>query len=327
MKQRKINYVNPIEEGKADDLFICCVSFEKRCVNSTDILRDKTKIRNAAIVRFEGKDRFELREENQRETLHNLKKHMEKESEPEVLWCDKADPLDGILNLEEFLKNIQEEPKRITIDITAFTKQYLLVLLYFLGKEYPNAAIRTLYTRGRYKYSKKTPLSWGIKEITAVPFFSFPIHPEKEKLLVLFLGYEGERAFSVYRTLEPDKTIAVIGYPPGYHGADIPSRNFNKYLLDLLPNENKVKIPSLDADKTKDFLEEIYEKNKNYNIFLAPLGTKMQTLGIYLSLRGYFKKQYLPNIQVIYAVPFWYDERHYTSENYFEGAIEKQVNY
>jgi len=252
---------------------------------------------------------------------------MEKESEPEVLWCDKADPLDGILNFKEFLKSIQEDPKRITIDITAFTKQYLLVLLYFLGKNYPNAAIRTLYTRGRYKYSKKHPLSWGIKEITTVPFFSFSVHPEKEKLLVLFLGYEGERAFSIYRTLEPDKTVAVIGYPPGYHGADIPSRKFNKYLLDLLPNKDIVKIPSLDADKTKDFLEEIYEKNKNYNIFLAPLGTKMQTLGIYLSLREYFKKQYVPNIQVIYAVPFWYDERHYTSEDYFEGAIEKQVNY
>ena len=327
MKQREINYVDPVEEGKADDLFICCVSFEKRCVNLPDILRDEMQIGNAAVVRFEGKDRFELREENQKKILHNLKKHMRKKSEPKVLWCDKADPMDGILNLEEFLENIQEVPKRITIDITAFTKQYLLVLLHFLEGRYPHAKIRTLYTRGRYVYSKKHPLSWGIKEITAVPYFSFPVHPDKKKLLVLFLGYEGERALSIHRTLEPEKTIAVIGDPPGYHGADIPSRKFNKHLLSLLPSENKVKIPSLDADKTRDFLKEVYEKNRYFNIFLAPLGTKMQTLGIYLFLREYFKGEYLPNIQVIYAVPFWYDERYYTSEDYFKGAIEKHINY
>ncbi len=56
----------------------------------------------------------------------------------------------GISSLVSTLDALPEPPRRITLDITTVTKQYLLVLLRTLRAKLPGATVRALYTPARY---------------------------------------------------------------------------------------------------------------------------------------------------------------------------------
>lgn len=325
MIQRSIRVVDSIEPGKPDDLFLCCSSFEERSVNAAALLSRDLEIENAFIIRFEGGASHKSREKCQTALRLKLESHLMRPDNLQVLHCDKYDPLHGLTKVEGALDEIKRIPERITIDITTFTKQYLLVILRTLDRRFPKAKIRTLYTSGKYDPQIKHPLTWGIKKVTTIPFFNRAASPEKRNLLILFLGYEGERAYAIWKAIEPDRTIAVIGRPAAYPGADIPSEKLNKPILERINLDvTRLECPALDVGKTKELLEQFYkdEEYRNFNIFVAPLGTKMQALGIYL----FFRANPNSGVHVIYAIPLWYDDKYYT-RGYMPEVIEYYLPY
>jgi hypothetical protein len=71
----------------------------------------------------------------------------------------------------------------------------------------------------------------------------------------------------------------------------------------------------MDPLETKNKLSELY-KNKEHEdlgFFIAPLGTKMQVVGVYL----FFEEEINPNMgaaraQIVYSQPAKYNEKKYT---------------
>ena len=315
---RKRPNIDTIDHNMPDSIFLSAVSFEERCLNSSRLLSDNYVTDEFILIRYRGADNEYKRNTHQNELVKNLGSHLARKERGTVIHCDRDDPVDGLVKLKEVLKNRDLSEGRITIDITTFTKQYLLVLLNSIRQDYSSASIRTLYTPGYYKVSpshpEKTALSWGVKEIKPVPGFLGNCLPWQDDILVLFLGYEGERAFQIMQKLEPQKTVAVLPNPPSYPHADRPTYALNSRILSRSKDEvERCEANPLDPENTRDLLLELsknYEDEKRCNLIISPLCTKIQTLGILL----FFWTKKDTNAQVIYASPFWYNEKKYTSD-------------
>ena len=129
------NNIKPINNDK-DDIFIVCASFEERTGAVVERLAEKYRVAKSFIFKYDEKDRTNLRDQN----FEKLKNALLLYSENVYpIICDHHDPLDGINKFENLCKNrgVILEDKNITIDITTFTKQYLLVLLKFVEKQTP----------------------------------------------------------------------------------------------------------------------------------------------------------------------------------------------
>jgi hypothetical protein len=133
-------------------------------------------------------------------------------------------------------------------------------------------------------------------------------------VLVLLLGYEDDRAYGIREYIDPRKTIAVIADPPTYSGADKPSKAFNAAILND-PETTIVRRSAMDPLETRDMLSAMYRSkdHEGLGFFIAPLGTKMQVVGVYL----FFEEEIHPHLgstraQIVYSRPAKYNETNYT---------------
>ena len=117
--------IGTIEEGKSDDLFVACVSFEPRCTYAASILDKKTyRARSVLLLRYHGDG--QLKDRSEHELLGYLK-NLDLSGSLEVTYFDKYE----VEAFYEFIRKICKSRatlQRVTIDITTLTKHYLLIL-------------------------------------------------------------------------------------------------------------------------------------------------------------------------------------------------------
>lgn len=318
MNLRTISSIYTIEESCPDDLFICSVSFksEKRCLNASSMLsKSYYKTRESLLIRYTG----EFEEKYQNELCKNILPFFTKKEKIEVMDLDRNDIISFWYNIEEWFKG-KETPNLITIDVSTFTKSFLLILLKFLRQKFPQAKVRILYTVARYPtIPKNVHLSWGIKDVIILPYFgSFKNAKNGNIFLFLFLGYEAERAYSIWRSIEPTYTVAIVGEPPTYPGAEVPARALNKFILKH-PQTLVKAVSALNPMESKEIISEWYKKRdyKDFLFFISPLGTKMQVVGIYLFFEEH---EPLTRAKIIYALPAQINESKY-SLGYEKGKV------
>ena len=311
MSLRPVSDIKQIEKYKPDDLFICCISFEERCINVVKHLNDSYTARRSLIIRYLADNEAGLRKKHQGIICDNLTGHIKNNNTIDPEFFDKYNPYSFWYFLEESFKDFNSI-ERITIDITTFTKSYLLSLLRFLRKRYPKAILRILYTKGIYPENES--LTWGVKDITILPHFGGSRLDKKNSILILLLGYEDDRAYGIWEFIDPLKTVAIIADPPTYLGAEKPSRKFNEAILDH-PDTIKDKVSAMDPLETRNKLSELYndKEHEDLSFFIAPLGTKMQLIGVYLFFAEEVELSVgAPRAQIIYAYPARYNEKKYT---------------
>jgi len=296
----EVEHLIRLNEYGPDDLFICCASFEDRCLSSTSRMGNDFWTRFAII--------FVIEEPSyKKEVDHNLlglQNELRKRTTEGifVISCQRQNPIDGITQLRTIWTRCRpknsEEPF-ITIDISGFTKIYLLELLHYLIAELNLGIPRLIHTTQTYL---PTRLTRGVQQITTIPSFFGSISLEKQTVLVLFLGFEPERSLSVWKHFNPLKTIALITNPPRYGNLDYLkyAQENNSYLL----SQPAVEVRDVPADNpyaVKNALEAIYKETKaSFNIVVGPFGTKPQALGVFLSCLEH------PKVQVIYSFPVNY---------------------
>ncbi len=305
--------VRSIVPGSPDDLLICSTSFEPRCCHVPSCLPPSGySCKRSLIVQFAGAD------PRKTANLVSLKEYLsqvsESDSAVETCLCD----IDRPDEIVRFLRRHCATGLRYaTIDITTLTKKYLLVILKVLRGLSPESTVRLLYTPG--KYGRNEPLSWGVKQIGIVPFLGGMSCAESSKsLLVLFLGYEKERAWSIWRRAEADKTVAVLTVPATHPGDDLPARSAHREILAHEDTRTEY-VSALGAADSERLLTELYrdEAHDGFMFFIAPLGTKVQTAGIY----RFFEINQPTRAQVIYASPVVYNRLKYTV-GYDEQIVE-----
>lgn len=292
------------------DIFISCGSFEERCKRSSDIFLDKkVEIGTSIIFNYKETDPENKKEENIREMKTNLE---------QICKCvhifdteSVSLPSEGIKKFLMFLKekNIDLLNKRIITDITVFTKGYFFLLFKVLKEKLNLQEFYVAYTEPEKYKSKNTDrneiiLTEGLDRVESIPGFAGSSINSEDALIVI-LGFEGKRSMEVFNSVNPKLTYAVNRFPsfqPEWHKVSLEANL--PFLQTSGASKHLFFAPAADPFETSNtvsqIVEEIEKDNKNTNIIISPLGTKLQAFGVLLYALGNKK------IKVIYPFPSVY---------------------
>lgn len=209
------------------------------------------------------------------------------------------------------------------LDMSTMPRSYIMTALRHAVPD-----IETIiYTQGKNRREGEDAFTIGVRDIVTLPGFEGWVG-HRPTLLVMSVGYEGARAYSLYRRYEPTVTVVTLGDP----GQEAPDR---AQILNIVQRNNGplfetdgiylCSLPSYDPCSYTDLLLEQIDKwvnklvnlhNCSVDVVLSPVGTKPQTLGLFSVWRE------RPEYQVTYAVPttrrvgtvdaggtYWYSRR------------------
>jgi len=201
-------------------------------------------------------------------------------------------PIDTILKMRDSISenNIDLSDYQILFDITSFPKITLLSVFSELISSNVNGIL--FYSEPK---DYELPFSTGVKYFGLLPQFGKYYNPNRKRILIIILGFEGDRALAIWNNCDPDKTIALIG-DPLYE--NIAWKGIAEKENELLLNSNNTEkdyISFIDPHRAMKKIEEIYKEYENENIIIALLGTKFSTIPI-----AYFIKD-KPNIFIVYS--------------------------
>lgn len=186
-------------------------------------------------------------------------------------------------------KLMSDSDTSIVLDISVLTKRHLLMILRWLDDKGFWDRLCVVYTEPEdYDVSRFIPLSFGLSSFHQIP--GFPACPDLSRPLhlVLFLGYEGDRALAVYDHVQPMQTTLVIPHPPFNPSWDGRTENYNTDLISIVGESSIVKVDSIDPEEVYKALSKIFGKTTSrgqHAKVICPLGTKPQTFGIYSYVR------------------------------------------
>jgi hypothetical protein len=222
----------------------------------------------------------------------------EREIEPQVLDAK----LDDLIGFSEVVESIPWE--QTAVDISTMPRSYILTML-----RCAVPGVETIiYTQGKNRRECADAFAIGVRDIITLPGFEGRVG-HRPTLLAMSIGYEGARAYSLFRRYEPTLTVVFLGEPR----VDDIERN---QILRAVRRNNR---PLLDTDGVYIFHAPSYEPNAfaeelirqidlcsaeleqiqgfPVDIVLSPVGTKPHTLGLFSVWRE------RPGYQIAYAVP------------------------
>jgi hypothetical protein len=195
-----------------------------------------------------------------------------------------------IVSFIEELESININDKVILIDITSLKHPIVFYFILVLKKNFKPKNVFITYTEPQ-KYIKnsdevikdKFDLTEKFCEVNSLPGFLRISDYKKEKVLVAVMGFEGNRFSKAFNDINPAnmKTHAVVGFP-SFH----PSWQYYVYSQ----NENALtqsrgyalmhRTTANEPFGVFNILTDIKKNNPNYEIFVAPIGTKPHSLGV-----------------------------------------------
>lgn len=209
---------------------------------------------------------------------------------------------------------------RVLVDITTFTHEHLLILVYLLKRDGMLGKVIFTYT-GAEQYSpsgevKEIWLSKGVKQIRSVLGFPGELVPSKDLHLIIQVGFELERAQKIIESYEPRRLS--LGFAPGLMSVTPELAETNReFFVSLLKFVEETRSNTTTVDHfefscvdplaaKKSLLTQV-EKNPGFNTIVCPLNTKVSTLGA--ALLGFE----IPSIQLCYAEPSIYNSSNYST--------------
>lgn len=298
----------PLGEVRLPDgaTLVTCSSHENRCRGFADRAGDWSP---SEVVLFQYDDDNPIREQN----------HQKMESAFRETGCRltvlRFTETDAAASLRDNLPELREAVRRcdggaIVIDISVFTKRHLLMMLGWLDDSGLWDRLYVVYSEpGDYLVSEFVPLSFGLKSLQPTPGFSACPDLSRPVHLVMFLGYEGDRALAVYEQIQPLRTTLAVPHPPYKPDWAGRTERFNRDLLALAGAQAVLRVDALDPDGASAALAEVLgvSGRNNYAGIVCPLGTKPQTLGIY----DYVRKTDDPPA-IVYAGPLRHNHTFYS---------------
>lgn len=213
----------------------------------------------------------------------------------------EASYYDPFIIIREFNKfrierklDFKQENIKIILDISTFNRQNLLVMLRLLRKTLNVHDIEIIYT---IPEEVNQEISKGAAGFSNIPFFDGRFSIEKRKLLLLLMGYEVDRPLLLWRELEPSRVILAEGFEPTVENFYQRNRTAVEEVRKFGHSES-MQICANDPHKASNQLNEIFKNELvSYNIFVSPLNTKLQAVGLYLA----WEKN--PDVQILIAFP------------------------
>ena len=293
------------------DLFVGGISLEERCPQGWNLLK-KSNINIRRKIMFYFKEIIQTKESNRIEKIIFDKLFDMTQNDFRI----KSGLYDEIGGLREFEKcldeiNFNSIKRNIMIDISVMIKPYIFILLRYLLDIKKLRVLYLLYTEPNIYQEPKSRLhqkesvffTKGTVKIGEIPGYSGWKDLKKRDILIILLGFEGNRAIEITNAIEPEITIPVNGFPayrPEFKDISIISNE--ELLREPSTFKNLTYAPANDPFETNRVLESIHTKHsKDYNITLAPIGTKPMSLGSCL-----FALQH-PECRIVYPYPTEYN--------------------
>jgi hypothetical protein len=302
-KPFQVESIGSMVPGAPDSLFICCASFEERAVGAARRLATGFRCERSIIFIYDSPDyradRLRHFEELRRLLLKTSLQGLD------VIGCERGNVFDGMSQLREILQQTEASRRvlSVTIDITTFTKLYLLELLYALTEEWGVKNIRILYSLPRVYGSGK--LSEGVADTVVVPHLAGFLPVDGDVVLMAFLGFEGERALAVVERYDPRLTIALVSEPEYRSGYKDRVERENAFLLSR-PGVVQHVVSPYEPIQTFNQMQDAYYAHairpncREPYMVLLPLGTHMQAVSTFLFWRRF------RNAHVVYVFPTRY---------------------
>lgn len=284
LQPKKVNKIISIREDAPDDIFLTCGSFEERCLGVPQ--RSDVNFSDR-IVLFRFTEPNEKRENLIKDIESILKIETHKEGYHQI-DVEHGKTTEGILKFHSYcrdndllgLKNLA-----ISIDITTFTKGLLFEILFYIKNFLSVTKLRFFYTIPKnYASPEEGELSYGIKGVHILPFYWNGWSPTKDDLLIIILGFEEMRAMSLINKFDANVNQIFVTKPGTAPKWDMYCEKYNELLLrEMPPTDN---IHALNPIETSNVLKKYITDDiiKKYNLFLSPLGTKPQIIGIFFYL-------------------------------------------
>ena len=295
-------------EGPSTEVFICGASYEDRCLSIASSINQK-RLRHALIgvnqnlLSHVGKNAAELR--NIFGTSYI------------VVEMDSTNPIKTADAWIETFKNyISDEIHEYLFDITTFTHESLLVVLKLLSiYAKPRDNILFVYTSAKDydppRQGKDKWLSKGVAEVRSILGYPGVILPSKKTHLIVLVGFEHERATRLIQAFEPNRVSLRCG---GQGSAtsekhDASNARFHQLVSEMAARYapvEKFEFACNNPWETRDSILEQARRYPEYNIVVAPMNTKISTVGC--ALAAWVDE----SIQLCYAQAIRYNYAHYS---------------
>ena len=183
--------------------------------------------------------------------------------------------------------------KRLCLDITGFVvPQFLLLLRYLYAAGFTEMDV--IYTEpNKYRENENTQFSERFAKVEQVVGYSGTYTSEMENdLLIIAAGYDHSRIIDVANYKKSAKKVLLFGFPSSSPGmfqeniirayqaeAAVGSDCFKDMDLNIFAPAND---PFSTAQALKEYIEKASKRRPVSNIYLAPLSSKPQALGIAL---------------------------------------------
>ncbi|ETA67185.1 hypothetical protein MettiDRAFT_0598 [Methanolobus tindarius DSM 2278] len=279
------------------DYLITAISYEERGLESTKQILINFNISTVLLINFGTKY---LSDELTEKWL-SQKKELESFLNENNIVHDIFET--ELTNYQSLKQKFDLIDGKTIVNITTFPKNWILML----AKEFDGAHNLFFYLIDSWRIPTDDELDIGLKDIVVVDGFEGETDLTTEILLVLILGYEGHRTISFLSNFSSDIILPIISVPSKGDKKEDELFYDNVYKCNWgLLNKNSVvrtsnnKIHTISSFSPVDFyhqLIEIVSQYKNVDVCISPLGTKIQTLGLYLFCRDH------PKTQVVYSIP------------------------
>jgi hypothetical protein len=199
------------------------------------------------------------------------------------------------------------------VDITSFTHEALLILLRVLQAVVTSSdTVIGLYNGAAdYSVDLSPDAKWltkGVGEIRSVLGYPGEMIPTQKVHLIVLVGYEMERAERIIGAYEPSRLS--LGYGSPFESISPPLHELNKKFYSKLSDRYRgvsdFMFSCEDALAAKASVEGQANSAPGYNVFVAPMNTKLSTVGVALAA---FDN---PAMQLCYATAEQYNVESYS---------------
>lgn len=287
------------------DVLLCSASFEERCLSvPTSLNRDRVGL---AIVAVNQTYWGAVKESTLKlESLFDGKHRR--------MTLDALDPIVTADSIAQVVfSSLVGEPKRILLDITAFTRESLLILLAFLrARMRPGDDLSFVYAHAKeYSVGDPPELKWlskGVMEIRSVLAFPGVMVPSRRTHMIILVGFEDDRALEIIRESEP--SFISLGVGDARDAGTEPHQTTNvhrfKKMRSILGPVQEFVFQAYDPELTVAAIRTQAAKFPDCNVVLAPMNTKISTVGAAIfAFEDY-------SVQICYAPALIYNVDNYS---------------
>ena len=305
-RNRRLTSLDPVINAHGE-VFIACASFEDRCLGAVRLLSSRFRFAHSYLCVYDGDS------DDRRTNARAMTEILQGLGPMSIVEASEENPSRSIAEVLTEIRSLAVRSDiRVTLDVSTFTKRHLLMLLHALDDAGLWNSLRILYTEPQdYVVDMYVPMSTGIRDVATIPSFTNLQPTDRPVLLVIMLGYEGDRAMALFQTIEPNDTVLLVpkpAYRPEWEGR---TEQLNRQLVSLLGPDAISYADSRDPLKVKMALHTVLSARNStgdWTCLVSPLGTKPQAVGLYS-----FWRENPESCALVYAQPLRHNERYYST--------------